>query len=247
MHAIRFDRVAKSYRLARQRSFLAKDTLRRLFGRNGPDQHVQALHDVNFVVARGEVVGVIGQNGSGKSTLLALAARTSYPTGGTVEVHGRIGPLLELGAGFHPALTGLENIVLNASLLGLSRQQVTERLPAIVEYSGIGDFVHASIQTYSTGMTARLGFAVLAHLDPDVLLVDEALSVGDAEFQQKCLSTMRQFLQRGTTVLMVSHDLGTVRNFCQRVLWMDHGRVRQDGPAGEVIDAYLGRLHQQAP
>lgn len=246
MPAIRFSNVSKSYRLLRQRSFLAKGALRRLFGRGEPDHRVQALREVSFTVARGEVVGVVGANGSGKSTLLALAARTSYPTGGSIEVQGRIGPLLELGAGFHPSLTGLENIVLNASLLGMSREQVTARLPAIVEYSGLGEFVHSSIQTYSTGMTARLGFAVLAHLEPDVLLVDEALSVGDAEFQQKCLHTMQQFLQRGTTVLMVSHDLGTVRSFCQRVLWLEHGRVRMDGPAGAVIDAYLARAHEAA-
>lgn len=242
MHAIRFTNVSKDYRMQRQRSFLAKDTLARLFRRGAPDQRVHALVDVDFTIERGEVVGVIGQNGSGKSTLLALAARTSYPSRGTVSVVGRIGPLLELGAGFHPSLTGLENIELNASLLGLSRAEVAERLPAIVEYSGIGEFVHSSIQTYSTGMTARLGFAVLAHLDPDVLLVDEALSVGDAEFQSKCLATMQQFLARGTTVLMVSHDLGTVRSFCKRVLWMEHGRLRMDGPAGEVIDAYLGQI-----
>ncbi len=238
MVAIRFQNVAKSYRLARQRPFLAKEILRRILARPAQIDTFWALQDVSFEVKKGDTLGVIGANGSGKSTLLSLVAHTSYPTRGEVMVEGRIGPLLELGAGFHPDLTGLENVYLNASLLGMRKEEVDEKIASIAEYSGIREFMDASIQTYSTGMLARLGFAVLAHMEPDILLVDEAMSVGDAEFQAKCQKTIEQFLTNGTTVMLVSHDLDTVASICRQVLWIDKGRVHAHGPADEVITKY---------
>lgn len=240
--AIRFQGVSKAYRMRHQRPFLAGAIVAKLRKKPTKEKRFFALRDITFQVARGETVGVIGTNGSGKSTLLSLAAGTSYPTSGTVEVQGRIGPLLELGAGFHPALTGIENIMLNASLLGMSREEVLAKLDDIVEFSGIRDFIDASIQTYSTGMVARLGFAVISHIQPDILLVDETLSVGDADFRKRCLRTMNEFLDRGTTILMVSHDLATLEGFCKRGLWIERGALRADGAAKEVIAAYRNHI-----
>ena len=196
------------------------------------------MRDINLEVGPGEAVGVIGANGSGKSTLLSLVAGTAYPTTGYVTVEGRIGPLLELGAGFHPDLTGYENIFLNASLLGLRREQVEENLDSIIEFSGIREFIDAPIRTYSTGMAARLGFAVIAHSDPEILLVDEVLSVGDAQFQVRCEETIERFLANGTTMLLVSHNLVTVERLCQRVVWLDRGRMREHGPTTDILARY---------
>ena len=217
---------------------LAKELFRVLMRKSNPGELHWALRDISFDIEKGEAVGVIGSNGSGKSTLLSLIARTSYPTHGTVHVDGRIGPLLELGAGFAPQLTGLENIYLNASLLGLQREEVDARLESIIEYSGIGDFVYSPLSTYSTGMSARLGFAVIAHIDPDILLIDEALAVGDAAFQDKCMATMQEFKERGKTMFLVTHDMGAVLRTCERTIWIDRGDLRADGPSEEVVQLY---------
>ena len=236
--AISFANVSKRYRLVSQRPFLAKEIVRRVLQRPSSVESFSALTDVSFTVSPGESIGVIGTNGSGKSTLLALIARTSYPSSGHVAIHGRVGPLLELGAGFHPDLTGYENIMLNASLLGLSRREVDARLDAIIDYSGIRPFIHAPIQTYSTGMKARLGFAVVAHIDPDILLIDEVLAVGDVEYQARCQRTMQEFRRRGKTLFLVSHDLEAVRALCQRVLWLHKGTLRASGDAQTVCARY---------
>lgn len=202
-----------------------------------------ALRDISFDVDPGETVAVIGANGSGKSTLLALVARTSYPTKGTIETKGRIGPLLELGAGFHHNLTGLENIHLNAALLGLTDEQTAERLQPIIDYAGVGNFLDAPLHTYSTGMVARLGFAVLAHIDPDILLVDEALSVGDQEFQEKCRRTMLDLVhEKGTTMFLVSHDMAMVQKFCSRAVWIHRGKIMEMGSCKDVVEQYHYRL-----
>jgi ABC-type polysaccharide/polyol phosphate transport system ATPase subunit len=235
---IQFEAVWKSYRVAKQRPFLTREFVRRILQRPGEVERLDALRDVSFVVEAGESVGVIGTNGSGKSTLLSLIARTSYPTRGHVSVVGRVGPLLELGAGFHPDLTGYENIFLNAALLGLSRRQVEARLESIIEYSGIRPFIHAPIQTYSTGMAARLGFAVVAHSNPEILLVDEVLSVGDAEFSVRCEKTMAGFRRAGTTLFLVSHNLSTVRQLCERAIWLHQGQIAAVGSAEEVCGNY---------
>jgi lipopolysaccharide transport system ATP-binding protein len=236
--AIRFHDVGKRYRVQHQRPFLARELMRSILQRPASSNEFWALRDVSFEIERGESVAMIGQNGSGKSTLLALVAQTTRPTVGQVEVHGRLGPLLELGAGFHADLTGYENIYLNASLLGLSRHDVDARLQEIVDYAGIGDFIDAPIQTYSTGMKARLGFAVVAHIDPDILLLDEVLSVGDGQFASKCAATIRRFQQQGKTLLFVSHSIQQVLSLCQRAIWLHQGRVHAIGKAAEVCARY---------
>ncbi len=241
MTAIRVSKVSKCYTVARQRPFLASELLRAILLRASSKEKHWALKDINFDVAQGESIAVIGNNGSGKSTLLSLIAQTSYPTTGSIEVHGRVGPMLELGAGFHPQLTGAENIHLNASLLGLPPEEVQEKFASIVAYADIGPFIDAPIHTYSTGMTARLGFAVLAHIDPDVLIVDEALSVGDADFTQKCQHTMTGMLESGKTMFLVSHDMHTVKLLCKRTIWLHKGEIRAQGDTHEVVDEYLAQ------
>lgn len=235
---IKLQQVSKRYWLARQRPFLAKEVFRKLLQRPSSVDHIWALRNIDLEIGPGEAVGVVGANGSGKSTLLSLVAKTAYPTEGHVAVSGRIGPLLELGAGFHPDLTGYENIFLNASLLGMGRRQVERQLDAIIEFSGIGEFIDTPIQTYSTGMTARLGFAVIAHSEPQILLVDEALSVGDAGFRMRCEHAIHNFLANGTTLLLVSHDLPTIERVCRQVVWLDQGRIRDRGPARSILEGY---------
>jgi lipopolysaccharide transport system ATP-binding protein len=197
-----------------------------------------ALQDLELRIARGESVGIIGRNGSGKSTLLQLLAGTLQPTTGHVQVQGRVAALLELGSGFNPEFTGIENVQLNAALHGLTPAQIRERLPQILAFADIGDFVQQPVRTYSSGMLVRLAFAVLAHVEADILLIDEALAVGDAFFAQKCMRFLREFQQRGT-LLLVSHDTAAVNALCQRAIWLEQGRLRMDGPARAVSDAYL--------
>lgn len=239
--AIRLSEVSKCYRILRQQPFLAKTLFRALSRRSPPPELHWALREVSFEIGEGECVGVLGKNGSGKSTLLSLLARTSRPTYGKVEVRGRIGPLLELGAGFAAELTGLENIYLNASLLGLQRAEVDARLESIIDYAELGDFVYSPLSTYSTGMRARLGFAVVAHVDADVLLIDEALSVGDQAFQDKCTATMAEFQRRGTTMVLVTHDMPLIERMCSRAIWLDGGRVAAIGPSAEIVASYRAR------
>ncbi|HEX6812025.1 MAG TPA: ABC transporter ATP-binding protein [Planctomycetota bacterium] len=236
--AIRFQGVGKRFRVQHQKPFLAKELLRAMLQRPSQSQEFWALRDVSFEIEAGESVAILGTNGSGKSTTLALIAQTSRPTEGAVTVNGRVGPLLELGAGFHPDLTGYENIYLNASLLGLSRRDVDGKLGAIIDYAGIGDFIDAPIQTYSTGMKARLGFAVVAHIDPDILLLDEVLSVGDGQFAHKCEATIREFQQAGKTLCFVSHSPPMVLALCQRAIWLNGGRVHEIGKASVVCERY---------
>ncbi|MBN8716067.1 MAG: ABC transporter ATP-binding protein [Pseudomonadota bacterium] len=197
-----------------------------------------ALRELDLQVRGGESVGIIGRNGSGKSTLLQLLAGTLAPTTGTLRVQGRVAALLELGSGFNPEFTGVENAMLNAALHGLSRAQIERRLPDILAFADIGAFAQQPVRTYSSGMLVRLAFAVLAHVDADILLIDEALAVGDVFFAQKCMRFLREFQQRGT-LLLVSHDTAAVSALCARALWLEQGRLRMDGPAREVGEAYL--------
>jgi lipopolysaccharide transport system ATP-binding protein len=202
-------------------------------------QPVQALNNINFSVATGDSLGIIGLNGSGKSTLLQIIAGTLQPTQGSVEVVGRVAALLELGSGFDPEFTGRENVFLNASILGLTQLEIQERYEAIVAFADIGDFINRPVKTYSSGMMVRLAFAVQVHVDPDVLIVDEALSVGDARFQAKALAKIEEILKRGTTLLFVGHDLSAVRAFCNRALLLDKGEVVKSGLPDDVIAEYL--------
>jgi lipopolysaccharide transport system ATP-binding protein len=203
------------------------------------EETIWAVRDVTFNVRKGEVVGIIGQNGAGKSTLLKLLSRITYPTSGSVKVRGRVASLLEVGVGFHDELTGRENVYLNGSILGMRKREVDERFDAIVDFAGVEQFIDTQIKHYSSGMRLRLGFAVAAHLDPDVLIVDEVLAVGDASFQKKCLAAMDGLRSGGRTVLFVSHNMAAVENLCSRGIWIDGGRMRMDGAARDVIAAYM--------
>jgi lipopolysaccharide transport system ATP-binding protein len=199
-----------------------------------------ALKDVSFRVREGEVVGIIGRNGAGKSTLLKVLSRIMAPTSGRISVRGRVAALLEVGTGFHEELTGRENIFLNGSILGMKRRDVVAKLDQIVAFAGVERFLDTPIKRYSSGMRLRLGFAVAAHLDPDVLIIDEVLAVGDAGFQKKCLNAMEGLRSSGRTVLFVSHNMAAVENLCSRGIWIDAGSVREDGPAQQVIRSYMG-------
>jgi ABC-type polysaccharide/polyol phosphate transport system ATPase subunit len=204
-----------------------------------PDDVFEALRGVSFDVAAGKTFGIVGRNGSGKSTMLKLIAGIGRPTSGTVQVQGRVSALIELGAGFHPEISGRENVFINGMMLGLSRREVAARFDEIVRFAEIEEFIDAPVKTYSSGMYMRLGFAVAIHVDPDVLLVDEVLAVGDEAFTHKCLDKFAEFRRRGRTVLLVTHSLDMVTRFCDGALWLDAGRARAQGDPKRVIDAYL--------
>jgi ABC-type polysaccharide/polyol phosphate transport system ATPase subunit len=197
-----------------------------------------ALRDVSFDVPKGEALGIIGHNGAGKSTLLKILSRITPPSAGEIRVHGRLAGLIELSAGFHPELTGRENALLSGVILGMSRREARALLPAIAEFSGLGDFLDTPVKQYSSGMYVRLGFAIAAHLEPDILLLDEVLAVGDVGFQHKCLRRVRDLKAAGTTIILISHDLAAIERFCDRVLLMERGRVVLDGQPGDVTFAY---------
>jgi ABC-2 type transport system ATP-binding protein/lipopolysaccharide transport system ATP-binding protein len=206
-----------------------------------------ALNEVSLNIDKGQVFGVIGQNGAGKSTLLKVIARVLPPTSGRVIVRGWIAPLLELGAGFHPELTGRENIYLNGAILGFSRNDMTGLFDSIVEFSELGDFIEAPVRTYSSGMYARLAFSVATAVRPEVLLVDEILGVGDEAFQAKCYDRIFAYCAQGTTVVFVSHSMHAVKQICQKVAWIDHGKIQTQGEPDDVIDAYHDHLMRNRP
>jgi len=203
-----------------------------------PAREVWALRDVSFSMDEGDVLGVIGRNGAGKSTLLKVLTRIIEPTTGETRIRGRVGSLLEVGTGFHEELTGRENVFLNGAVLGMTRTEIRERFDEIVEFSGVSRFLDVPIKRYSSGMKLRLAFSVAAHLEPEVILVDEVLAVGDAEFQRRCLGKMSDLRGSGRTVIFVSHDLGAIGQLCPRTVWMDGGSLRADGPSADVISAY---------
>src|SRR3954449_4210927 len=204
-----------------------------------PDETFAAVRDVTFTVPKGRTLGVIGRNGSGKSTLLKLVAGITKPSEGSVKVDGRISALIELGAGFHPEISGRENVFINGIMLGLTKRQITERFDEIVEFAEMKEFIDAPVKTYSSGMYMRLGFAVAIHVDPEVLLVDEVLAVGDEGFTHKCLDKFAEFKRRGKTILLVTHSLGMVERFCDEALWLDTGRVKGSGDPKRIVGAYI--------
>lgn len=232
----RYRREAGGYRLRTLKSALLEGSL--TSGLGAADA-VEALEDVSFEVAAGEAVGVIGGNGSGKSTLIKLVAGLLRPTAGELAVNGRVAALIELGAGFHPEISGRENIFINGALLGLSRRVIEERYDDIVEFAGLSDFIEEPIKNYSSGMYVRLGFSVAIHTDPEILLVDEVLAVGDEEFVHRCIARIEEHLAGGGTLLFVSHSMGLVEELCDRAVWLDQGRSRAIGSPRRVIDAYL--------
>jgi lipopolysaccharide transport system ATP-binding protein len=242
--AIRVTNLSKRYEIyATPRDRLKQLVLPRLQRHAGwmPRQYFRefwALTDVSFEIGKGETVGIIGRNGSGKSTLLQTICGTLNPTCGAIQTNGRIAALLELGSGFNPEFTGRENVHMNAAVLGLSQQQIDARFDRIAAFADIGEFIDHSVKTYSSGMMVRLAFAVIAHVDADILVIDEALSVGDAVFTQKCMRFIRTFQERGT-LLFVSHDMGSVQNLCRSAIWLNHGRVEKIGASKAVSQAYL--------
>ncbi len=243
MNAITVTNASKVYRrYSRRRQFSTlKSALlsRSLIGNLRPDETFSAVRDVTFQVRRGLTLGVIGRNGSGKSTLLKLVAGITKPSTGTVTVAGRISALIELGAGFHPEISGRENVFINGIMLGLSKREITRRFDEIVEFAEMEDFIDAPVKTYSSGMYMRLGFAVAIHVDPDVLLVDEVLAVGDEGFTHKCLDKFAEFKRRGKTILLVTHSLGLVERFCDDALWMDGGEMKGMGDPKRIVGAYI--------
>lgn len=217
-------------------------TVRRLTGRehrNHSHEEIWALRDVSFGVAEGEVLGIIGRNGAGKSTLLKVLTRITAPTTGRAEIRGRCGSLLEVGTGFHPELTGRENIYLNGAILGMKRREIKQKLPEMVAFSGVEQFIDTPVKRYSSGMYVRLAFSVAAHFEPEILLVDEVLAVGDAEFQARCLGRMEDMGATGRTVLFVSHNMQAVSQLCDRALLLDGGSIVRDGPSEEIVAHYL--------
>jgi lipopolysaccharide transport system ATP-binding protein len=248
---IRAEGLAKQYRLGEHQA--AYGTLReslahagrRLTGREhrAGAERVWALRDVTFDVQQGEVLGIVGRNGAGKSTLLKVLTRITSPSAGRVEIRGRVGSLLEVGTGFHPELTGRENIFLNGSILGMKRREIQQKLDEIIEFSGIDRFIDTPVKRYSSGMYVRLAFAVAAHLEPEILLVDEVLAVGDAEFQQRCLGRMEDMSGSGRTVLFVSHNMQAINQLCDRAILLESGSVVADGPASDVVTQYLRSAH----
>jgi ABC-type polysaccharide/polyol phosphate transport system ATPase subunit len=241
--AIEVVRASKLYRRYAHRKQFAtlKSALlsRSLITNLAPDETFTALNDVTVTVPAGRTLGVIGRNGSGKSTLLKLVAGITKPTSGTVTVGGRVSALIELGAGFHPEISGRENVFINGIMLGLSKREITRRFDEIVEFAELQEFIDAPVKTYSSGMYMRLGFAVAIHVDPDVLLVDEVLAVGDEGFTHKCLDKFAEFKRRGKTILLVTHSLGLVERFCDEALWLDAGRVKGSGDPKRIVGAYI--------
>ena len=259
--AIEVENLGKRYRLGERERYVAlRDVLARAFtapfrafrrpsntGQNGiGNSHVWAVRDVSFEVREGETIGVIGRNGAGKSTLLKILARITQPSEGRARIRGRVGSLLEVGTGFHPELTGRENVFLSGAILGMKKAEIVKKFDEIAAFSGVETFLDTPLKHYSSGMQMRLAFAVAAHLEPEVLLVDEVLAVGDLEFQKKCLGKMEEVTRGGRTVLFVSHNMGAVRRICGRGLWLDGGRLRLASSAAECIDAYSASADQQA-
>jgi ABC-type polysaccharide/polyol phosphate transport system ATPase subunit len=240
MALIEFQHVTKAFAHAGGGKLL-RAHLEDRFRRKQP-QVFYALKDVSFEVDHGESLAIIGGNGAGKSTLLSLVAGLCRPTEGRIEVNGRVAALLELGCGFHPDLTGRENVYLNASLLGLGRVRTEDCLPAIIEFSGISEFIDDPIRTYSSGMLMRLAFSVAVHVDPEILIIDEVLAVGDRNFQAKCFDRIHEFKRAGKTLLFVSHLQGLVQELCDRALWLDHGEAVLTGTPDDVFQAYSGGL-----
>jgi ABC-type polysaccharide/polyol phosphate transport system ATPase subunit len=236
---IRLEDVGVRYRIVSERVHTFKEYMIRRFQGQIKLGDFWALRQVDLSINKGEMIGLIGPNGAGKSTLLKLIARVMRPTEGRVLVKGMVAPLLEFGAGFHPDLTGRENVFLNGALFGFTNDEMQEKFDHIVEFAELWEFIDVPVRNYSSGMAARLGFAVATDIDPDILILDEVLSVGDESFQRKSLSRMEEFRYQGATIILVSHDMDTILEMCQRAVWLDHGQIKMIGNSSEVVNAYL--------
>ena len=237
---IRFDHVTKNFSLNKQKTF--KEFFPAFLSGKETKKQFTALDNISFEINRGETVGIIGPNGSGKSTILKLIAGVMYPTKGKVMVHGNVSPLIELGAGFHPELSGTENIYLNGSILGLSQQELKKKYANIVNFSGLGEFINQPIKHYSSGMYMRLAFSVAIHTNPEILLVDEILAVGDTDFQAKCFSKMEEFKKQGVTIVFVSHSMASIKSFCTKAIYINHSKLISFNNPKQVTNQYLATL-----
>ena len=235
--------VSKKFRLERNRPSSLKEAILRI-GRGRDTDEFWVLRDIDLEIPAGSFFGLIGHNGSGKSTLLRLMAGIHRPTEGTIEATGRLSALLELGSGFHPDLTGRENVYLNGAMLGLTRRQMAASIDDIIEFTGIGDFIDEPVTIYSSGMYVRLGFAISVHVEPEILLVDEVIAVGDAEFQRRCMDHMNRLREAGTTIVLVSHNTDLMVELCDTVGWLDHGRMMTVGDPADSVAAYLARVDE---
>ena len=236
-NAVRVDRLGKKFRIYSERNQSLKSALMR--GRVSKYDQFWALRDLSIEVTKGTTLGLVGGNGSGKSTLLKTLAKIYWPDEGEIEYFGRMSALLEVGSGFHPELTGRENIFLNGSILGMKRKEIEQRYEQIVEFSGVREFIDQPVKNYSSGMYVRLGFSVAIHVEPDILVVDEVLAVGDAAFQSQCFERFRELKRQGTTIILVSHDMEAVNSLCDQVAWIKKGKLQLLGPAKKVTQAYL--------
>jgi ABC-type polysaccharide/polyol phosphate transport system ATPase subunit len=249
-YAVQLKDVSKRYLLDPERPLKLKDVLTKpaaLIGQLRAKEPFWALRDISIDVRHGEIVGIIGPNGSGKSSLLRILAGISPPTQGSVRIDGRYGALLELGAGFHPNATGRQNAYVNSLFMGLSKAEARAKMPDIIEFSGLGHFIDQPMRTYSSGMYLRLGFSVAIHVQPDILLVDEVLAVGDADFQEKCFEHFRTLKEQNKTIIVVTHNVDTLMDFADRVIMLEHGRVKMDGTPYDVVTEYLTILRQNSP
>lgn len=245
--AVAFRDVSKRFRMISEQPQTILDTLLAIFREKGlrtSNRDLWAVRDVSFDLMPGESLGIIGRNGSGKSTVLKLITRILRPTSGQIVIRGRVSALLELGTGFHPDLTGRENIYLNASVLGLTKEDVESQFASIVAFSELEEFIDVPVKHYSSGMYMRLGFSIAIHVNPDILIVDEILAVGDQAFQEKCVDQIYRLKRKGTTIIMVSHNLNMIRNLCSRLLWLDQGDLRGEGPTESMIAQYLATTYQ---
>ena len=235
-NAIEVLKLSKAYKIYDNNKDRVKEILP--FFKESYHRDFYAVNNVSFSIKKGEIVGIIGKNGSGKSTILKLITGVLTPTDGVVNVNGKISALLELGTGFNPEMTGIENIYLNGSIVGFSKREIDKKVSDILDFADIGDFIYQPVKSYSSGMFVRLAFAVAINIQPDILIVDEALAVGDMQFQMKCMSYMKRLFESGATVLLVSHDLASIKSLCTRAIYMDKGKVIKDGPSGDVVNFY---------
>lgn len=243
---IKVDQVTKIYKIYNDSKDRLKEALS-IGKKREYHRDYYALKELSFNVGKGEIVGIVGRNGSGKSTILKILTGVLNPTSGTTQINGKVAALLELGAGFNMEYTGMKNIYLNAAMMRVSKEEIEKKIPEILAFADIGDYIHQPVKTYSSGMFVRLAFAVAINVDPDILIVDEALAVGDARFQLKCMDKFLEFVQKGKTILFVTHDVNTVKRFCSRAIWLNQGQMIMDGNTDEVTDRYLDFLKSDLP
>lgn len=242
-NAIEVKEVVKSFKVYPDKGYTLKEKI--LFRRRRKYDERNVLDGISFEVRKGEAVGLIGHNGCGKSTILKLLTKIMYPDSGMVEMRGRVSSLIELGAGFHPDMSGRENIYINASIFGLSKKEIDSRLDDMIAFSELGAYLDHPVRTYSSGMYMRLAFSVAINVDADILLLDEILAVGDANFQTKCFDRLRGIQANGTTIVLVTHDMNVIKSFCTRAIWMNQGKIAAQGKSAEVVDAYLAYMNDR--